>query len=75
MSIPMMIIIAVVAGLLVGLIGTGVLKGELRSVAAKTQANSYVTPGSLNVTGKNEIFLYSKEEKREKPRQNTEKQQ
>ncbi len=75
MSIPTMIIIAVVAGLLIGLIGTGVLKGELRSVASKTQANSYMVQGSLNISGRNEIFLYSKEEKREKPRQTAEKQQ
>lgn len=57
------VIVSIVVGLLVGLIGVGILKGELKSVAAKTQANSYIVSGSLNITAKNETFLYAKESK------------
>ncbi|MCQ2537945.1 MAG: hypothetical protein MJ124_06060 [Lachnospiraceae bacterium] len=59
---------AIIVGLLVALIGTGALKSELHSVEKKTQANNYMVSGSLNVVGKNEIFLYSKIEKKEKPK-------
>ena len=72
MNLPILLILAVATGILVGLIGTGVLESELKSVEAKTQANSYVTAGSLNIEARNDIFLYSTEEKKEKPKKNTE---
>lgn len=69
MGIGGIIIGALVIGLIVALVGTSVLKSELHSVAPKTQANSYIVPGSLNIKAKNESFLYSRTEKTEKPQQ------
>ena len=71
MNIAAIVIAVILVGLLSGLIGTSALKAELKSVYKKTQANSYVVSGSLNIVKRRETFLYSKEDKREKPKQKT----
>ncbi len=53
-------IIAVVAGLLAGLIRSGSLKSQLKSVASKDEANNYVRPGSFKLNVSKDIFLYRK---------------
>ena len=52
------IVIAVIAGLIVALIGTGILKKQLVSVQKNDNANSYVREGSLNLTVNSDRFLY-----------------
>ena len=64
------IIIALVIGLIVGLIYALMLKGQLTSVYKKDSAADYTRPGSFNVTGRQDVFLYSKTDKTPKPKQN-----
>ncbi len=53
-------IIAVVAGLIAGLIRSGSLKSQLKSVASKSEANNYIKPGSFKLNVSRDIFLYRK---------------
>ena len=53
------IIVSLVIGLVVALIATGVMKSKLKSVAFKDSAAGYVVDGSLNITGSNDLYLYS----------------
>jgi uncharacterized protein len=50
--------IALIVGILVGLITALVLKGQLKSVHKQSQANVYVRDGSMQVTTRNDFFLY-----------------
>ena len=54
----MALVIAVVGGLVIGLIYTGKLKGQLTSVQAQRAASGYVKQNSLNVTNSRDFFLY-----------------
>lgn len=66
---PMMsFIVALVIGVVLALIVTGVMKGKLKSVRSQRAATNYVRQGSLNVTESYEMFLYRTVEKREKPK-------
>ena len=56
-------IVSVIAGALSGLIRGSVLKSELKSVAAKTEANDYVKSGSFKLTSSRDVFLYRKVER------------
>lgn len=64
------LVIAVVAGLIVAAIATGIMKSKLKSVRFQAKADSYVIPGSMQLTRSNDFFLYSHLSKVEKP-QNT----
>lgn len=68
-----MIIIALVVGLLIGLIYAMCLKGQLTSVVKNDTAADYTRPGSFKVETKRDIFLYTKVEKEEKPKDNANK--
>ena len=46
-------------GFLVSLIITGVMKGKLHTVKSKDTADDYIREGSLNVTQRSDLFLYS----------------
>lgn len=63
------VIIALVIGLLIGLIVATVLKSKLKSVAKQSGAANYVEEGSFTVDRKNDVFLYKKEERTPKPKQ------
>ena len=66
----MSVIIAVVVGIIVALIGTGIMKGQLKSVRAKAEATDYMKPGSLQLTEARDFFLYRHIDRREKPKNN-----
>ncbi len=51
-------VIAIIGALLVAFIGTGNMKGKLKSVRSKPAAADYVKAGSLNINQSNDIFLY-----------------
>jgi uncharacterized protein len=55
----MSLVISLAIGIVVGLIVAKILKGQLKSVRQQHQANNYMKPGSLNITHRNEFFLYS----------------
>jgi len=54
----MALVIALIAGFIIGKIYTGKLKGQLKTVRKQTAASGYVRNGSLNVTNSNDFFLY-----------------
>lgn len=67
---PVLIPIAIGVGALIALIICLVWRGQLKSVRARQSAVDYVRSGSFNVTRSRDIFLYSKLERREKPKDN-----
>ena len=52
------LVVALVIGLLVAVIVTFVLKSQLKSVRMQAAAQSYVKPGSMNITMAHEFYLY-----------------
>lgn len=52
------IFFSLVIGLIVALIYTSILKGQLKSVAPAKNAANYTRDGSFNLTQSNEVFLY-----------------
>jgi uncharacterized protein len=63
----MALVIALIAGFIIGKIYAGKLKGELTSVRRQNAAVGYVREGSLNVTNSNEFFLYRNVSRSAKP--------
>lgn len=59
---------SLVIGLVLALIVTAVMKGQLKSVRAEHAASNYVREGSMNVTDAYEFFLYSTVSKRARPK-------
>lgn len=53
-------LIALFLGFLIGLIRAAINKGQLKSVAPKTEALDCVVPGSLVLTKQRDFFLYKK---------------
>jgi len=53
------LLISVGIGLFAALIVTGSMKGKLKTVHAQAAAAQYVKPGSMNITERREMFLYS----------------
>lgn len=62
------LMVCVGIGFVIALIVTGIMKGQLKSVRAKSAAGDYVKQGSLNVTHKQDLFLYRNIQRREKPK-------
>lgn len=52
------IFFSLVIGIVIALVVTGILKGQLNSVRHQPFANNYLKQGSLNITLSNELFLY-----------------
>lgn len=53
------ILIALGVGFVISGIVVLVMRGKLKSVRSKTEANSYVKPNSMNITASSDTFLYS----------------
>lgn len=62
------LVIALVIGLVVAFIATGVMKGKLKTVRMQAKADDYLTPGSLQLTRSQDLFLYTHVDRREKPK-------
>ena len=68
------ILISLAIGIIVALIVVSSMKSKLKSVAAQHGAANYAVSGSPEITGQNEVFLYSKVAavpKPQEPRNNT----
>ena len=65
------LLIAVAIGLVVALIVTGVMKSQLKSVHSQSAADTYVKSGSLNITHKQDLFLYRNVTRKPKPKGNS----
>ncbi len=68
------VIASIVAGIIIGLIGVTRLKSQLTSVFKNDSAADYTKENSFKVEQRKEIFLYSKTEKEEKPKDNNSQQ-
>ncbi|MBQ7012826.1 MAG: hypothetical protein IJN11_02780 [Oscillospiraceae bacterium] len=66
----MNLVIGVIAGVIITAIIMAILAGQLKSVKSEEQAKEYVVRGSFKLTGKRDIFLYKRLEKKEKPQNN-----
>ena len=62
------ILVCVGIGLLVAIVATSIMKGKLKTVRAQAAADNYIKKGSLNLTHKQDIFLYREVSRREKPK-------
>jgi len=67
-SVTGSLVIAVIIGLLAGWIVTGNMKKQLKTVVKKVKADKYITANSLQVTGSQDLFLYTQVERKEKPK-------
>ncbi|HHX92436.1 MAG TPA: TPM domain-containing protein [Clostridiales bacterium] len=54
---------SIIVSFLTSLFVTGGYKSQLKSVRGEAGAAQYIRPGSLNVTGKKDVFLYTKRAK------------
>jgi uncharacterized protein len=52
------LVICLIIGLVIGVVGAFILKGQLKSVRKKNEANSYVKSGSMQINIHNDIYLY-----------------
>jgi uncharacterized protein len=57
-----------VIGLVIAAIATAVMKGKLKSVHAQAGASGYVKNGSMNVTHRQDLFLYRDVNRTAKPK-------
>ena len=60
--------ISFVIGLVIAAIATAVMKGKLKSVRAQAGASGYVKNGSMNVTHRQDLFLYRDVNRTAKPK-------
>jgi len=61
------LVICLGIGFVAALIATGSMKGQLKTVVQQAKADDYVTPGSLELTGSRDLFLYTQVTKTERP--------
>lgn len=62
-------VFALLVGFVIALIATGIMRSKLKSVYTQTEASGYVKKGSLDLTVKNDLFLYKTVDRREKPKE------
>ena len=60
--------VSFVIGLVIAAIATAVMKGKLKSVRAQAGASGYVKTGSMNVTHRQDLFLYRDVKRTAKPK-------
>lgn len=64
-------VICLVIGFVFALIVTGIMKGKLKSVRFQSGASNYVKAGSLNVTHRQDLFLYRDVKRTPRPKSTT----
>ena len=62
------LLISLAVGFVVALIVTAIMKSKLKSVHMRPKADDYLTPGSLQLTRSQDLFLYTHLDRREKPK-------
>ena len=60
--------VSFVIGLVIAAVATAVMKGKLKSVRAQAGASGYVKTGSMNVTHRQDLFLYRDVNRTAKPK-------
>ncbi len=67
----MSLAISAVIGLVIAAIATATMKGKLKTVRAQAGASSYVKQGSMNVTHRQDLFLYRDVTRTAKPKESS----
>lgn len=67
-GIPGALVVSLIGGLGVGLATVSVFKSQLNSVKVQPSAVGYTKPGSLNITERNDLFLYHVVNRTARPR-------
>ena len=62
------IAICMAVGMVIGLISVGIMASQMKTVRAQNAASDYVRPGSMHLTNRRDIFLYSHVSRRPKPK-------
>ncbi len=62
---------ALAIAFVISLIVTGFMKGQLKSVHSQFAADNYIKQGSMQLTKKNDLFLYKHVDRRKKPENNS----
>lgn len=65
------IAICMAVGMVIGLIAVGIMAAQMKTVRAQNAASDYVRPGSMVLTNRRDIFLYSHVSRVPKPKQNS----
>lgn len=68
MAFTTRILIALGVGIVIALIVTGIMRAQLKSVRFQPAAESYIKKNSFNVSVSRDLFLYSKVDRRAKPK-------
>ena len=66
-----LLLICLAIAFVIALIATGIMKSQLKSVYSQSKADNYMKNGSMKLTKKNDLFLYRRVDRREKPKENT----
>ena len=66
-DIVIAVCISVVIGIIIGFIGSGIMKSKLTSVSYRSGAADYVVPNSFKLNDSRDIYLYSAVTKTERP--------
>lgn len=66
-DIVIAVCISVVIGIIIGFIGSGIMKSKLTSVSYRSGAADYVVPNSFKLNDSRDIYLYSTVTKTERP--------
>ena len=64
-------VLALIIGLVIALIATGIMRLQLKSVRFRYNASDYTKAGSMNVTESRDLYLYRTVSRREKPKENS----
>ncbi len=68
---PLWVFASAVIGMIIAFIAVLIMKSQLKTVRFQPAANSYLKNGSMNVTQRRDIFLYSTVTRTPKPKNNT----
>lgn len=63
------LLVAVIAGLVVAFVVTGIMKGKLKTVRSQSAASNYLKQGSMHLVDQKDMFLYSNVTRTAKPKE------
>lgn len=66
-----MLLVCLAIAFVIAFIVTAVMKGQLKSVYSQSKADDYIKSGSMELTKKNDLFLYRHVDRRERPKENS----
>ena len=57
------VVVCFILALIIAFVVIGILKGQLKSVAAKTEADSYAGPDALTLTHQDDVYTHTTRER------------